>query len=122
MGLAKFKMFAAAIGRQSTVEVNGEELTQKMTIRSATVTATSDSEVTRLILEVYGEGEIEGEGIVEVRRVDMPDVRDLILDFLADLDPEELDVAVNRRLQVDAKPYAELLLDELKAQVRGDGS
>lgn len=118
MGLSKFKLDASAVGRQSTLEVNGEDVTQKMTIRSAMVQVSSN-DVPRLVLEVLGEGTIEGEGIVEVRHVDLPDVQDLILDFLGDLDPEVLDAEVNELLQTDPQPYAALLLEVLKRQVRG---
>lgn len=83
MALAKFKI-DSALG-SSRIEVNGKEV---VGARSAQLTL-AVGEVPVLDLQLYSEGEVEGEGIV---RVDSGvDLREAIVGWLDDLDAAALE-------------------------------
>lgn len=67
MSFSKFKINVTPIGRGSTVEVDGVDVSKNIKAMALFAHA---SEATILQLHTYGEGTIVGEGVVEVIRED----------------------------------------------------
>lgn len=90
MSFAKFNIKVGAIGRGSEVTVNEVDVTQNL---NAFALFASASDPTILQLFTYGEGVVEGEGIVEIHRDD----RKSLGEFLRQVNPKTVDErALNR--------------------------
>lgn len=89
--MTPFRLVLPAVGRNAVVEVDG---TRVADVASVAV-KTSTDEPTRLYLELTGAGTIEGDGIVHVVK---PAIRAAVADWLAAIDPEELEKAALDRM------------------------
>lgn len=85
--MSTFRLVLPAVsGPGSSIEVDGQPVKN---VRSIAVKA-EVGEATKLYVEMIGEGTIEGEGVVHVVR---DDNRSTVADWLANIDPDELEKA-----------------------------
>lgn len=116
MGLSRFSIDVGAGGR-GHVLINGEDVADR--VRRVTVDSVA-SEVPKIYLEMQGEGHIEGEGIVNV--VQDLDQRQVVAEFLGNLDPGSLESAALFKMGGlgEGLTTGEAFLEVLKEYARGD--
>jgi hypothetical protein len=111
---ASFRITARPLG--GTIIVNGEDVSAKVGVTELRV---ADGQPTTLTLHQHGDGIIEGEGIVHfVARDDRTDA-DIISEFLAAVDPEQLDRDLMATADVSTDLNA-LTLQVLASYARGE--
>lgn len=89
--MTPFRITPSPVG-VGTVEIDGRPVAG---VRSVAVKAEA-GEATKVYVELTGEGTIEGEGIVHVVT---PGSRSAVADFLAAIDPDELEKAALDRMR-----------------------
>jgi len=110
MNMAHWKIEHGAVARGATIEVNGQQIQDH--IRSLHLSL-DPREVSRLSVEMFGEGTIEGDGIVETIRYPGGDeLRAYIVQWLEEQDPDEVAHAMND-LPLNIGP-AEAVLEVLR--------
>lgn len=85
MDTASFRITARPLG--ATIVVNGDDVTHKIGVAELRV---ANGQPTVLTLHQHGDGIIEGEGIVQIVNPAQADA-DVICEFLAGIDPDQLD-------------------------------
>lgn len=89
--MTAFKLFFPAAGGPGTkIEIDGKPVLNATSI----AVKTAIGEVTKVYVEMLGEGTVEGEGIVHVVR---DGTADSIAAWLAQIDPDELEKATLER-------------------------
>ena len=117
MGVARFNLHMRA-DRPPLLTVNGEEVAGVVGIRLHYVPPS----LPQLILELAGEGRIDGEGIVALDH--QPDEGDDLRRILGNLDPDKLDEVAAQKFGMDdrqgqviaspGKAFVEAILDAVE--------
>lgn len=111
MGLSRFELDVAAV-RGGKVVVDGVDISDRT---AGLVLKARPGEVTRLIVELYGEGPVEGLGHVEFVNATAP-----LAEFFAAIDPEELEKAALDRLDgFGDRSATQAMLDVLSEWAQG---
>ena len=100
---ASFRIQALPVGGE--VLINGEDVTDRAAV---TTIRLGHTEPTIVTLHMIGEGTIEGEGIVHIQD-DLADVPQLVVDFLAQVSPEQLEQDALMAHQADESLTATML-------------
>lgn len=112
-----FTITLDAAGRAGTVTVDGHDLSKDVLGLELVAAA---GEAPRLVLHMPGAGEVAGEGVVTVvREPTEEEMRERLSDFIAALNPAELDVAVSARMTSMRDSYAAKVLEVLAEAARG---
>lgn len=112
--MTPFRLVLPLVGTPE-IEVDGKRVSNA---RSVAVKA-EVGEATKVYVELVGEGTIEGEGIVHVVR-DGVDTRDTLTDWLAQIDPAELETAALARMGgLGGGTTGEAVLDVLRGWAGG---
>ncbi len=111
MGLAQFSLDLRA-DRAPALTVNG----QSVAVVGLTLRHVPPS-MPQLVLEMAGEGTIEGEGIVAVDQGGAGDEIEYLRSFLANLDPGVLEKAAIEQFDIGAETNGQAFLSALIAMV-----
>ena len=114
-GLSTWQIRAGVSGR-GHVMVNDVDLSDRVT---GLAMVARSGELPKLTLELRGEGTLEGEGIVDVIRDARPeDLRAAVLEWLSEIDPDQLAEEAMREAPMTASPV-ELVLAALQRMAAG---
>ncbi len=119
MGIASF--FIELNPSKKKVVVNEEDLTTR--VRRVVIEDEAGG-VPRVFLEMFGEGTVQGEGIVTVQLGNEVDLRESIHQFLQSLDPGMVEKAALDRIGGFGgdETTGQAFLNALSELVRGDGA
>lgn len=119
MGIASFLIELTA--NKKKVVVNDEDLSER--VRRVVIEDEARG-VPRVFLEMFGEGVVEGEGIVTVQLGNEVDLRDSIYQFLQSLDPGMVEKAALDRIGGFGadETTGQAFLNALSEIVRGNGT
>jgi len=116
MGLTPFDISLAP--GEGRVVVDGQDVSSRVT--RVTIDAPA-GEIPKVFLELNGQGTLEGEGIVHI--VKDQDMREIVAEFISNVDPSALEAAALEKLGGGlSAPMStgEAFLEALKGYVRGD--